>query len=52
MRIDGSDNAYYVQLCCEKWYVHIENSDFSYTLQLTAISIHKPIVDKQFVWDC
>lgn len=47
MRIDGSDNAYYVQLCYEKWYVHIENSDFSYTLQLTAISVHKPIVDKQ-----
>lgn len=52
MRIDGSDNAYYVQLCYEKWYVRIENSDFSYTLQLTAISVHKPIVDKQFVWDC
>ena len=36
-RIDQSVNAYYVQLCYEKWYVRRENSDFSFTQQLTAI---------------
>ena len=47
-----SDNAYYVQLCYDKWYVHKGNADFSCKIQLTTISVHKPIVGKQFLWNC